>query len=91
MFIYNKMVSPSVLKTKITQNESELEEIITSSYKKFFIYYVIITFILLLLCKPSFIMKNDSVEDEYTISYSKVFLWELILCLPFIFDYIINN
>jgi len=91
MFIYNKMVSPSVLKTKITQNESELEEIITSSYKKFFIYYVIITFILLLLCKPSFIMKNDSVEDEYTISYSKVLLWELILCLPFIFDYIINN
>ena len=85
------MVSPSVLKTKITQNESELEEIITSSYKKFFIYYVIITFILLLLCKPSFIMKNDSVEDEYTISYSKVLLWELILCLPFIFDYIINN
>jgi len=85
------MVSPSVLKTKITQNESELEEIITSSYKKIFIYYVIITFILLLLCKPSFIMKNDSVEDEYTISYSKVLLWELILCLPFIFDYIINN
>ena len=88
------MVSPSVLKTKITQNESELEEIVTSSYKKIFIYYVIITFILLLLCKPSFIMKNDSVdftEEKYTISYSKVVLWELILCLPFIFYYIINN
>ena len=54
---------------------------------KFCFYYVIITFILLLLCKPSFIKDNKKIG----LSYSKLLLWELVVCLPLILYYIINH
>ena len=61
-------------------------------YNKMLCYYAVLVFILLLVCKPSFVMVKLTVNDsDLKLSYPKLFLWEIVLCLPFIFHYIINN
>lgn len=57
---------------------------------KIFIYYSIVIFILLLLFKPPCIMKKDYFKKEKRISITKLIFWEIVLCLPLIFYYIIN-
>ena len=57
---------------------------------KIFIYYSIAIIILLLLFKPPCIMKKDHFKKEKRISITKLLFWEIVLCLPLIFYYIIN-
>jgi hypothetical protein len=99
------MVSPSVKLAKSNQSSS-VEEVDTSvgsslssslslslsrCDKKICFYYVIIVFVLLLICKPKFILEKKTLNDESkNISVSKLILWQLIFCVPLIFYYIIN-
>jgi len=92
------MVSPTVVTAKKRSNNvsSDLEPDCKTISKKFFIYYAIVIFILMIVCKPSFVTLSITSDilvekQEKIVSYSKLLLWELILCLPFILYYIINN
>jgi hypothetical protein len=101
------MVSPSVKLAKSNQSSSveEVDTTSVSSSslssslslslsrcdKKICFYYVIIVFVLLLICKPKFILEKKTLNDESkNISVSKLILWQLIFCVPLIFYYIIN-
>ena len=101
------MVSPSVKLAKSNQSSSVEEVDTTSvgssslssslslslsrCDKKICFYYVIIVFVLLLICKPKFILEKKTLNDESkNISVSKLILWQLIFCIPLIFYYIIN-
>lgn len=88
------MSSPSIKLAKSSQSSSSLEDDVVStkfSFKKVVFCYIIIIFALLLICKPSFILKKETLNDvDKNVSYTKLFLWELILCIPLIFYYIIN-
>ena len=95
------MVSPSVKLAKSNQS-SYVESDYTNTYvsssslmlkcdKKMCFYYIIIVFVLLLICKPKFILEKKTLNDESkNISVSKLILWQLIFCIPLIFYYIIN-
>ena len=100
------MVSPSIKLAKSNQSSSvETDytntDVSSSSFsssssmlkcdKKMCFYYIVIVFVLLLICKPKFILQKKTLNDESTnISVSKLVLWQLILCIPLIFYYIIN-
>lgn len=97
------MVSPSIKLAKSNQSSAiETDDTILSSPlslslsiskcdKKICFYYIVIVFVLLLICKPKFILQKKTLNDESTnISVSKLVLWQLILCIPLIFYYIIN-
>jgi len=97
------MVSPSIKLAKSNQSSAiETDDTILSSPlslslsiskcdKKICFYYIVIVFVLLLICKPNFILQKKTLNDESTsISVSKLVLWQLILCIPLIFYYIIN-
>jgi hypothetical protein len=97
------MVSPSIKLAKSNQSSAiETDDTILSSPlslslsiskcdKKISFYYIVIVFVLLLICKPKFILQKKTLNDESTnISVSKLVLWQLILCIPLIFYYIIN-
>ena len=59
--------------------------------KKMCFGYAIVVFVLLLICRPSFIMKKVGLlEKEQTISYSKLIIWQIVLCFPLFFYYVIN-
>ena len=59
--------------------------------KKMCFYYIVIVFVLLLICKPKFILEKKTLNDDSkNISISKLILWQLIFCIPLIFYYIIN-
>jgi len=80
------MTIPSIKMTKLEKIEPS-----TFSDKKIAFYYFCIVFILLLICKPTFILKKEHLHEKPTkISYSQLFLWQLILCTPLILNYIIN-
>jgi hypothetical protein len=97
------MVSPSIKLAKSNQSSAiETDDTILSSPlslslsiskcdKKICFYYIVIVFVLLLICKPKFILQKKTLNDESTnISVSKLVLWQLVLCIPLIFYYIIN-
>ena len=95
------MVSPSIKLAKSNQSSAiETDDTILSSPlsisiskcdKKICFYYIVIVFVLLLICKPKFILQKKTLSDESTnISVSKLVLWQLVLCIPLIFYYIIN-
>ena len=97
------MVSPSIKLAKSNQSssvESDYRNTDLSSSssplmlkcdKKMCFYYIIIVFVLLLICKPKFILEKKTLNDESkNISVSKLILWQLIFCIPLIFYYIIN-
>ena len=95
------MVSPSIKLAKSNQSssvESDYTNTDVSSSslmlkcdKKMCFYYIIIVFVLLLICKPKFILEKKTLNDESkNISVSKLILWQLIFCIPLIFYYIIN-
>ena len=85
------MSSPSIKTAKASESSNELKENISFSFnKKIYFLYAIIVLILLLICRPSFIMKKEGLlEKEKTISYSKLLMWEIIICFPLFFNYII--
>ena len=59
---------------------------------KYYLLYFMISFLVLIICRPSFILKKEHIDEEPTkLSYSKLLLWQLIFCFPLILDYIINN
>ena len=81
------MTSPTIKTTKIEKPIAPD----TFSVKKLSFYYACAVFILLLICKPAFILKKENLHEKPTkISYSKLFLWQLIFCIPLIFNYVIN-
>ena len=98
------MVSPSVKLAKSNQSSSvEIDDANTDSSsssisfslskcdKKIYFYYSVIVFVLLLICKPKFILEKKTLNDDSkNISVSKLILWQLIFCIPLIFYYIIN-
>jgi hypothetical protein len=88
------MSSPSIKTARASESSNEIKENIYSmSYcdKKIYFLYAIIVFTLLLICRPSFIMKKEGLlEKEKNISYSKLIIWEIILCFPLFFYYVIN-
>ena len=98
------MVSPSVKLAKSNQSSSvEIDDAHTDSSssslsfslskcdKKIYFYYSVIVFVLLLICKPTFILEKKTLNDDSkNISVSKLILWQLIFCIPLIFYYIIN-
>ena len=97
------MVSPSIKLAKSNQSSVEDEHtdsspssysfssILTRCDKKLVFVYIIVVFVLLLICKPKFILEKKTLNDDSkNISYSKLFLWELVLCIPLILHYIIN-
>jgi hypothetical protein len=98
------MVSPSVKLAKSNQSSSvEIDNANTDSSssslsfslskcdKKIYFYYSVIVFVLLLICKPKFILEKKTLNDDSkNISVSKLILWQLIFCIPLIFYYIIN-
>ena len=88
------MSSPSIKTARASESLNEIKENIYSMShcdKKIYFLYAIIVFILLLICRPSFIMKKETLlEKEKNISYSKLIIWEIILCFPLFFYYIIN-
>ena len=101
------MVSPSVKLAKSNQSSSvEIGDANTDSSssssssfsfslskcdKKIYFYYSVIVFVLLLICKPTFILEKKTLNDDSkNISVSKLILWQLIFCIPLIFYYIIN-
>lgn len=97
------MVSPSIKLAKSNQSSAiETDDTILSSPlslslsiskcdKKICFYYIVIVFVLLLICKPKFILEKKTLNDDSkNISISKLILWQLIFCIPLIFYYIIN-
>lgn len=77
------MTSPSIKTTK----KIELVE----KSNRIYVLYPLITLVLLIICKPKFILRRENLHENPTkISYSKLLLWQLILCTPLIFYYIIN-
>lgn len=95
------MVSPSIKLAKSNQSSfievdstKELSSfsLSLSKYdKKICFYYTIIVFVLLLICKPKFILEKKTLNDDSkNISISKLILWQLVFCVPLIFYYIIN-
>ena len=96
------MVSPSVKLAKSNESSSSVESNDTNADssssismlkcdKKICFYYIVIVFVLLLICKPKFILEKKTLNDESkNISVSKLILWQLIFCVPLIFYYIIN-
>jgi hypothetical protein len=97
------MVSPSIKLAKSNQSSAiETDDTILSSPlslslsiskcdKKICFYYIVIIFVLLLICKPKFILEKKTLNDDSkNISISKLILWQLIFCIPLIFYYIIN-
>ena len=81
------MTSPMISKSSRLTDKVEY-----CGYNKMIFYYAVLVFALLLLCKPAFVMTKLTInDDDLKLSYPKLFLWEIILCLPFIFHYIINN
>lgn len=97
------MVSPSIKLAKSNQSSfievDSTKELSSSSLslslsrcdKKICFYYTIIVFVLLLICKPKFILEKKPLNDDSkNISISKLILWQLVFCVPLIFYYIIN-
>ena len=101
------MVSPSVklaksnqsssVETDYTNTDVSSSSSSSSSFsiskcdKKICFYYIVIIFVLLLICKPKFILEKKTLNDDSkNISVSKLILWQLIFCIPLIFYYIIN-
>lgn len=95
------MVSPSIKLAKSNQSSSlevdsskELSSLslsLSTCDKKICFYYTIIVFVLLLICKPKFILEKKTLNDNSkNISISKLILWQLVFCVPLIFYYIIN-
>ena len=96
------MVSPSIKLAKSNQSSSVEDshvESVASSFstmltkcdKKLVFVYIIVVFVLLIICKPKFILEKKTLNDDSkNISYSKLLLWELIFCIPLILHYIIN-
>jgi hypothetical protein len=97
------MVSPSIKLAKSNQSSfievDSTKELSSSSLslslsrcdKKICFYYTIIVFVLLLICKPKFILEKKTLNDDSkNISISKLILWQLVFCVPLIFYYIIN-
>jgi hypothetical protein len=87
------MTSPSVKTTKVYESDATSEKVSSFSKcdKKMCFGYVVAVFILLLICRPSFIMKKVGLlEKEQTISYSKLIIWQIVLCFPLFFYYVIN-
>ena len=93
------MVSPSIKLAKSNQSSfievdstKELSSLSLSRCdKKICFYYTIIVFVLLLICKPKFILEKKTLNDDSkNISISKLILWQLVFCVPLIFYYIIN-
>jgi hypothetical protein len=88
------MTSPSIKTTKVYDGLDDKTEKISSFSKcdkKMCFGYAVAVFILLLICRPSFIMKKVGLlEKEQTISYSKLIIWEIVLCFPLFFYYVIN-
>lgn len=97
------MVSPSIKLAKSNQSSfievDSAKELSSSSLslslsrcdKKICFYYTIIVFVLLLICKPKFILEKKTLNDDSkNISISKLILWQLVFCVPLIFYYIIN-
>jgi hypothetical protein len=95
------MVSPSIKLAKSNQSSfievdstkelSSLSLSLSRCDKKICFYYTIIVFVLLLICKPKFILEKKTLNDDSkNISISKLILWQLVFCVPLIFYYIIN-
>ncbi len=94
------MVSPSVKLAKSNQSsfiEVDSKELSSVSLslsrcdKKICFYYTVVVFVLLLICKPKFILEKKTLNDNSkNISISKLILWQLVFCVPLIFYYIIN-
>ena len=87
------MTSPTIRTTKVSESDAKSEMVSTFSKcdKKMCFGYAIAVFILLLICRPSFIMKKVGLlEKEQTISYSKLIIWQIVLCFPLFFYYVIN-
>ena len=83
------MTSPTIKTTKVGESDAKSETVSTFSKcdKKMCFGYAIAVFVLLLICRPSFIMKKVGLlEKEQTISYSKL----IVLCFPLFFYYVIN-
>jgi hypothetical protein len=82
------MSSPTIETTK-----NKIVETIKNNSTKIYIYYPLLILILLVLCKPNFIMIRKTLNDkekDIKISKMKLLLWQIILCLPLVFYYIIN-
>ena len=87
------MTSPTIKTTKVGESDAKSETVSTFSKcdKKMCFGYAIAVFVLLLICRPSFIMKKVGLlEKEQTISYSKLIIWQIVLCFPLFFYYVIN-
>ena len=87
------MTSPTIKTTKVGESDTKSETVSTFSKcdKKMCFYYIVIVFVLLLICKPKFILEKKTLNDDSkNISISKLILWQLIFCIPLIFYYIIN-
>lgn len=96
------MVSPSIKLAKSNQSSSaedshvesaasSFSTMLTKCDKKLVFVYIIVVFVLLIICKPKFILEKKTLNDDSkNISYSKLLLWELIFCIPLILHYIIN-
>jgi hypothetical protein len=87
------MTSPTIKTTKLGESDTKSENVSTFSKcdKKMCFGYAIAVFVLLLICRPSFIMKKVGLlEKEQSISYSKLIIWQIVLCFPLFFYYVIN-
>lgn len=95
------MVSPSIklaksnqssfIEVDSTQELSSFSLSLSKCDKKICFYYTIIVFVLLLICKPKFILEKKTLNDDSkNISISKLILWQLVFCVPLIFYYVIN-
>lgn len=79
------MTSPSIKTTKLQYR------IVPDNNIYIYLSYFSISLFLLLVCKPSFVLQKENLNETQTkLSYSKLIMWQLILCLPLVFYYIIN-
>ena len=87
--INNKEAEP--IEVDSTKELSSFSLSLSKCDKKICFYYTIIVFVLLLICKPKFILEKKTLNDDSkNISISKLILWQLVFCVPLIFYYIIN-